>query len=327
MPLVGISDNIKLPAEFEFKALGEGYDIVCFNTEDETKFDSNLLQKLDAMLVWHAIITEKTASQLKRCKIVVRYGVGFDVIDYKALEKYNIPFCNNPDYGTEEVADTACAMILHIQRKIGLYNEQARQEFENWQRPHPPLFRTSTQTVGIVGVGRIGTAVVNRLKPFGYRILGFDPYQPAGHEKAVGYIRRYTLEELLAESDYVSIHCPLNEETQNMINEIFISQIKQGSAIINTARGGLLDNYDIIESALKNNTLSAIAFDVLPDEPPSNHSLIQAWRNQEEWQKGRIIINPHTAFFSNEAGYEQRFKSAETIKLYLEKGILRNQIK
>lgn len=326
MPLVGITDYVKSPAEIETKALGEGYDFVFFDSEDETRFDSELLQKIDAMLVWHAIITEKTARQLKQCKIVVRYGIGFDVVDYKALKKHNIPFCNNPDYGTEEVADTACAMILNLQRKISLYNEFARHEFKNWQTPNPPLFRTSTQTVGIVGVGRIGTAVINRLKPFGYRVLGFDPYQPAGHEKGVGYTRCHSLQELLSESDFVSIHCPLNEETRNMIDESFVSRMKKGSAIINTARGGLLDNYDIIESALKNNALSAIAFDVLPEEPPSDHSLIRAWRDQEEWQRGRIIINPHTAFFSNEAGYEERFKAAETIKLYLEKDLLRNQI-
>jgi len=327
MPLIGITDYFSLPAEIERKALGDDYEIVCFDTEDETEFDSNLLQKLDGMLVWHANITEITARQLKQCKIVVRYGVGFDVVDYKALEKYNIPFCNNPDYGTEEVADTACAMILNIQRKISVYNESARYEFGDWQRPQPPLYRTSKQTVGIIGVGRIGTAVINRLKPFGYRILGFDPYQPAGHEKAIGYSRCHTLEDLLHESDIVSIHCLLNEETQNMINHGFISHMKRGSAIVNTARGGLLDNYDIIESALKSDAISAIAFDVLPEEPPSNYTLIQAWRNQEEWQRGRIIINPHTAFFSNEAGYEERYKSAETIKLYLENGILRNQIK
>ena len=118
----------------------------------------------------------------------------------------------------------------------------------------------------------------------------------------------------------------LSDETRGMINSDFFGQLKNGSILVNTARGGLLESFDVLEQALKENRIHAAGLDVLPQEPPGNHPLIEAWRNREDWLEGRLWITPHLAFFSNQAWYEMRYKAAETVKLFFEHGILRNQI-
>ena len=265
--LIGITDYIVPPADIEQEAFGAA-EFVFLADWRASEENRRMWGAVDAILLWHWHMDEETAGVLDNCKIVVRYGVGYDLVNVAALTKRNIAFANTPDYGTEEVADTACAMILAIQRKIMSYDRACRNYTDGWQehllRPHQ---RTSDCTLGLVGVGRIGTAVVNRMKPFGYKIVGYDPYQPSGHEKAVGYTRVNSLDELLAQSDIVSIHCPLTNETRGMVNTEFINKMKTGVSLVNTARGGILESLDCIEQALRENHLAAIAFDVLPDEP------------------------------------------------------------
>lgn len=324
---IGITDYVQPPHDIERQAF-PGAEFVFLNSEDESRFDPELLAGLDALIVWHAPIGTRTARMLKQAKVVVRYGVGFDNIDISALDAAGIPFCNTPDYGTEEVADTTCGMILNIQRKIVSYDSACRTYKVGWQEHvQPPLKRTNTQTLGVIGVGRIGTAVINRMKSFGYRILGYDPYQPSGHEKAVGYQREHDLKRLLAESDIVTIHCPLTPETRGMVNDDFVADMKLGAALVNTARGQVVASFDCLEKALRSNRLRAVALDVLPEEPPpSGHPLIRAWREGEDWIKGRLIINPHTSYYSEGALFEMRYKAAETAYLCLQDGVLRNRI-
>ena len=324
--LVGITDYVVPPADIEQEAF-EGAEFVFLSDWRASEANRKIWQEVDAILLWHWHMDEATAEVLENCKIVVRYGVGYDLVDLDAMKKHNLPLCNTPDYGTEEVADAACAMILAIQRKIVTYDRKCRSYSYGWQenllKPHQ---RTSDQTVGLIGVGRIGTAVVNRLKPFGYRIMGYDPYQPSGHEKAVGYKRVNSLEELLSQSDIVSIHCPLTDETRSMVNSDFIGQMKAESSLVNTARGQILESLDCIEQGLRKGQLQSVSFDVLPDEPPGEHSLKKAWRNDEQWILGRVIITPHVGYYSERGWYEMRYKAAETARMFLAEGKLRNRI-
>jgi len=324
---IGITDYVRPPYDVESLTL-QNAEFIFLNSENIDDLDRNVLSDLDALMVWHAKIGEPTAKALKNDCIVVRYGVGFDNIDIAALSRKGIAFCNTPDYGTEEVADTACGMILNMQRKITSYDYACRNYQDGWQEHvQPPLKRTNMQTLGVVGVGRIGTAVISRMKAFGYRIIGFDPYQPSGHEKAVGYERKQHLEDLLKESDIVTIHCPLNDETRGLINDEFILKMKPGSILINTGRGKVLYNLDCLEKHLRSGHLSAISLDVLPEEPPPfDHPLINSWKNNEDWTMGRIIINPHSSYYSEQALFEMRYKAAETINLYFKEGFLRNQV-
>lgn len=324
--IVGITDHVTPPADIEQEAFSEAEFrfLSDWRAEEENREE---WQQVDAVLVWHWPVDWATLDVLERCKIIVRYGVGYDLVDVEAVAERGIPFSNTPDYGTEEVADTACSMILALQRKIVAYDRACREYTHGWQEHllHP-TWRTSDQTVGLIGVGRIGTAVVNRLKPFCYRIMGYDPYQPSGHEKAVGYHRVDSLADLLSEADIVSVHCPLTTETRAMMDAEFFRLMKPGASLVNTARGGILADLDCLEEVLRRGHLASAALDVLPDEPPKDHSLIRAWREDEPWIRGRLIITPHSAYYSERGWYEMRYKAAETARLYLVRGNLRNQI-
>ncbi len=324
--VVGITDYIQPPADIEQQGFPEA-EFRFLPDWREGKVQSDQWRDVDALLAWHLPINEQAAELLDRCKIVVRYGVGYDTVDVAALAKRGIPLCNTPDYGTEEVADVACGMILMIQRKLLLYDRAARGYEGTWQenllKPHQ---RTSEQTVGIIGVGRIGTALVNRLKPFRFRILGYDPYQPSGHEKAVGYERVDSQDELLGRSDIVTLHCPLSDETRAMVNGKFFSQMKKGAALVNTARGGIFEGLDCLADALRSGHLACAALDVLPFEPPKDHPLLRAWRDDEPWLSGRLVINPHAAYYSEQGWFEMRYKAAEAARLYLVQNRLRNRI-
>jgi len=323
---VGITDHIEPPADIE----QEGFPEAEFHFLGDWRTGAAAAEawrEMDALLVWHWIVDRETVEVLDRCRIVVRYGVGYDLIDLDALAARNIPLANTPDYGTEEVADAACAMILSIQRHLLAYDRAARTYGRGWQEnAMVSQQRTNVQTLGVVGVGRIGTAVVNRMKPFGCRILGYDPYQPSGHEKAVGYERTRSLAELLAESDIVTLHCPLTDETRGMIDAEFFGKMKPGASLVNTARGRILASLDVLEAALRSGQLSYAGLDVLPDEPPKPHPLLEAWRADEAWLGGRLLINPHVAYYSRQGSYEMRYKAAETARMLLLEGDLRNHI-
>ena len=323
-PKVGVSDYVQPPFDLELEALGESWEVV--------QIDSNLesfegLSDLDALLVWHAPITEETVKLLRSCRIVVRYGVGYDQINVPALENAGILFSNTPDYGTEEVADTAASMILHHVRRVGEYDYHCRHYAQGWQEHTlEPLMRTSTLCLGVIGVGRIGSALIRRMRPFGFRIIGYDPYQPSGHEKAIGYERVDAIADLLNQAHIVSMHCPASEETTGMIDADFLAAMKEGSLLVNTARGSLIASLDPIYRALRSGNLGAVALDVLPSEPPEQHPLLDAWRAESPWLRGRLTITPHTAYYSESAWKEMRFRAAQTIALFFEKGIYRNRV-
>jgi D-3-phosphoglycerate dehydrogenase len=325
--VVGIVGHPVETLDLEERALGPDIELVRLSASREEDLDPSDLHRLDALLAWRISLGARTADHLKRCRIVVRFSVGYDNIDVAAFSRAGIPFANNPDYGTEEVADSALAMILSLQRRIFEYDSRARGHRASWQSNIlPPVRRSRTLSVGVLGVGRIGTSVVNRLKPFGYSIIGFDPYQPSGHEKAIGYRRVHSLNELLVQSDILTLHCPSTPETRGIIDGAALERMKPGSILVNTARGKLVANLDVIEAALRSGRLAAAGLDVLPDEPPQPHSLLDAWRQREDWLDGRLVITPHVAFYADEAWIEQRSKACETVRLCLEEGRLRNVI-
>ncbi|WP_288349417.1 C-terminal binding protein [uncultured Thalassospira sp.] len=322
---IGVTDYVEPVHDVEARPYGADVEIRWLDFENA---ESDVpVGDLDALLVWHSHVDQGLVERLTNCKIVVRYGVGFDNIDIEALNAAGIAFSNTPDYGTEEVADTAVSMLLTHLRKLPEYDYRCRHYENGWQEHVlSPLKRSNQTTIGIVGLGRIGSAVALRLKAFGFDVCGFDPYRPSGHEKTLG-IRRYDdLTSMLSQCDAVTLHCPLNEKTQGLISEDFVYALPSGGLLVNTARGGLIASLDVLSEALRSGHLYAVALDVLPDEPPTDHPLIHAWRNEEPWLRGRLTINPHSAYFSDAALYEMRYKCAETAFLYLSRGLHRNAI-
>jgi D-3-phosphoglycerate dehydrogenase len=325
--IVGITDYYRAPFDIEAKALGGDVKFIDFNSRNEDDFDEDALRQLDALLVYHARITDKTLAKLEKCKIIVRYGVGVDNMDLEALKKRKIPLCNTPDYGIEEIAATAASHMLNLWRRISAYDRACRTYEEGWaQNLLKPILRLSEATIGVVGVGRMGAAFIRFMKPYGCRILGFDPHQLPGHEDTVGYERIDTLDDLLSASDAISLHCVLTPETAGMVDQSFIDAMKPGALLVNTARGGLFKDLNVVEQGLKSGQLGGLGTDVLPSEPPVDHSLISAWREDAPWLQGRLIITPHTAHYSETALYDMRYLAAETAALFIDQNEFRNRI-
>jgi lactate dehydrogenase-like 2-hydroxyacid dehydrogenase len=324
---IGVTHLVKPPFDPEQQAFSNQAEIIYFDTRDENQFDKSDLEKLDAFLVWTPSIGVQTARHLTKCKILVRYGVGYDKISRDVLSEHGIAFSNNPEYGPEDVADTAMALLLALQRRIVEHDCRARNYDGSWQENHlAPVKHSKNMTVGVVGLGRIGTSMSLRLKAFGYRVVGYDPYVSNGMFRALNIERAQSLSDLAGQIDALSMHCPLTAENRGMINEAFLAQTKPGLIFINTARGLLVSDLDVIESNLKSGQLSAVGLDVLPAEPPENHSLIRAWREHADWLTGRLLITPHNAFYSDHSMHECRFNAAQTARLFLEESIHRNAV-
>ena len=265
-------------------------------------------------------------AKLKKCKIFVKVAVGYDDVDLDAFSSRGIRVCNVPDYGTREVADHAIALMMTLTKSIAFHDENLRIDpLKNW-RPalNPYGRRLSTYTFGVLGLGRIGTAAARRAKAFDMRILFYDPYQPSGTELALGFDRAESLEQLMAESDVVSVHTPLNDETHNLVGERAFAAAKKGIVIINTARGPIID-LKALYDAMRNDTVLAAGLDVLPHEPANmNEPLLAAWGANEEWIKHRLVITPHSAFFTPESIRDIRAFAARTAARYVRDGILNN---
>ncbi len=305
MTQVFITDYIDNPS-IEKKVLGNSVSIE--NIAD-----------VEVLLVWHEHITGEYLDQFPKIKGVVRYGVGFDKIDLREIQNRGLVFCNTPDYGTDEVSDTALAMMLSLVRGVFAYDVFSRAYSDTWQENTiARLRRVSGLTLGVVGAGRIGTALMRKAKVLGMNIVFYDPYKDSGYEKAIGVSRCYDLSEFLAQCDVVSMHTPLTSETRAMVDENFINSMKQGSILINSSRGEVVKDLDVVYKALKSEKLSALALDVLPDEPPIDCALIRAWRNHDRELAHRIIINPHTAYYTQESYIEMRVKAAENAKRILD---------
>jgi lactate dehydrogenase-like 2-hydroxyacid dehydrogenase len=270
----------------------------------------------EVLLVWHQKIDTDYLSLFPNLKGIVRYGVGYDAIDLNAVKKRDIVFCNTPDYGTDEVSDTAIGMIMNITRGVFRYDYLCRDYKDGtWQENTIKDLRRSDQLVlGVIGAGRIGGSILRKAKAIGFNLVFFDPYRDRGYEKMLGVNRVDTLDELLKKSDVVSISTPLTSKTKGMVNIDFISKMKHKSSLVNTSRGEILANIDDFIAPIKSGKITGLALDVLPKEPPENKGLISAWKNRERWLDGKVIINPHTSYYSQNSYKEMRSKAALNAK-------------
>lgn len=295
-----------------------------FDIEEEVLGDEiskSIHEDIEVVLVWHKKIENDFIDQFPNLKAIIRYGVGYDVIqDLPYIKQKGIYASNTPDYGTEEVCDTSIAMIMNIARGITRYDYQCRDYKDgSWQtNTLKTIKRTSDYKLGIIGAGRIGGSVILKANSLRFQTYFYDPYLSSGTEKMLGAKRFETLDELLETCDIISINCPLNEETKALINEKFIAKMKKGASIVNTARGGIVKDLDVFYEPLKSGQLNCVNLDVIPNEPPKNGLMIDAWRKRESWLDGRFIINPHGAFYSDSAYFEMRHKAALNAKRVLD---------
>ena len=290
--------------------------------------DANLLSELsyedcaeaEGLMIFRLWVGADDIARFPRLRAIVRMGVGYDRIDRKAAEARGILVCNVPDYGTTEVADHAIALMMALRRGLLLHHDTQRAEPPApWHATVFPLLRRlSSQTFGIVGLGRIGTAAALRAKALGFKVIFFDPYRPRGAELAIGIGRAESLEELLRNSDVLSLHTPHSPETAGMIGAAELALLPQDAVLVSTARGSAID-VDALADALERGHLAGVGLDVLPVEPPTDPipRLLRAYRDRAPWTIGRLIITPHSAYLTPEAHLDIRIKSAETIRAAL----------
>lgn len=303
-PLIAIVDWKSSPLS-EYEALvekdviGDAARVETFYAEMDGILPDEVFEA-EAILLWHNIpVRAETLERLKKCRAIIRNGVGFDSVDIKAARKLGIPVCNVPDYGTEEVADHAIALAMALCRQLFPLDREAKQL--GWTiRVRPNLRRLRGLTFGIVGLGRIGTAAALRAKGLGFRVVFYDPYLPNGVQKAVGIERAPTLDALLEQTDVLSIHCPLNEETRHLIDQRELGLLKSGAFVVNTARGDIIEKTAILQ-ALHDGTLAGAGLDVIENEP---------LRTEEEAAAPNLIATCHAAFCSQESVVEMRSISA-----------------
>jgi D-3-phosphoglycerate dehydrogenase/C-terminal binding protein len=189
-----------------------------------------------------------------------------------------------------------------------------------------PLFRLRGRVFGIIGLGRIGTATARRAQALGMDVRFYDPFKPDGYDKAIGVQRVESLEELMRQSHVLSAHCPLNAASQRMINAQSLQWLPEGSYLINTARGDVVDT-SAIPDALASGRLAGAGIDVLVDEPPSaDDPLMVAWRDPRHPAYERLIVNPHAAFYCEEGLRDMRRKGAEACRRALAGEMIRNVI-
>lgn len=302
-------------AALEEGILGDLADVeaLCARSEEELV---GHVESADALLVYHCLsIGAGTIERLERCRVIVRCGVGYDNVDHRRARECGIPVCNVPDYGTEDVADAALGHTLALTRGIALLNSRMRTGSGIWSYTEAaPLQRLRGRTFGIIGLGRIGTAVALRALALGMDVVFYDPYRPDGTDKSIGVRRAESLEELLSQTFVLSLHCPLTPETHHMIDAAALARLPRGAYLVNTARGDVVDT-SAIPAAVASGHLAGAGIDVLAVEPPSpDDPLIAAWRDPQHPAYHRVLITPHTAFYSEQGLSDMRIKGSEGVR-------------
>jgi phosphoglycerate dehydrogenase-like enzyme len=308
------------PDEMERGILGDDVNIVKRDTAGLSELSDADCAEADGLMIMGFGVTGSDLARFPKLRCIVRMGVGYDKLDRPAAAGRNILVCNVPDYGTTEVADHAMALALTLRRGILLHHESQRHNPPApWRSFHHDMIqRLGTQTFGIVGLGRIGTAVALRAKAFNFRVVFYDPKHPNGHELGLGIERAPTLEDLLRQTNTLSVHAPLTSETKGLLGFDQLSLLPKGAVVVNDARGPIVD-LDALYKLLKSNHIAAAGLDVLPVEPPVDPipELLRAYRAKEEWLEGRLVITPHSAWLTPHSEMDTRRKSAETMRAAL----------
>ena len=318
-----ITDYLAPPPDIEQKELDGLATVHCLQARNNGELRGRL-RETDAIIIFHEVtMPAELVAELDCCRIIVRCGVGYDAVDIRAAGARGIPVCNVPDYGTDEVADHAIGLMLACNRGILRAERTVRFTLGPWdKRAVGSVPRLAGRTMGVVGLGRIGSATALRAKALKMRVIACDPYLRPGMEKVLG-VQMVDLPTLLAESDVVSLHTPLSEETRHLIDAPALARMKPTALLVNTARGAVVD-VDALAAALRAGRLAGAGIDVLPAEPPgADEPLIKLWQERTE-PFVNLIITPHTAFFSDEGMIEMRMKAAQEIARALRGERLRN---
>jgi len=253
-----------------------------------------------AVLNASAKLTSRVIETLKDCLVIARYGIGVDNVDIPAATAQGIIVCNVPDFCFEEVSDTAMSLILATTRKVCRMSQLVKQGI--WDRSlAKPIHTYGKQTLGLIAFGNIARALVKKARPFGFKIITHDPYVAPEVGKDYG-VEMVGLDTLLRESDVVSIHAPLNQETFHFIGEAQLKKMKPSAFLVNTGRGPVVDGKALYR-ALKEGWIAGAGLDVMEKEPPDADDPLLTLDN--------VVLTPHYASYTEESYYELQMKAAQ----------------
>ena len=304
--LDGYTEN---PGDLSWEAIEKYVNLTVYpRTEKELVVER--AKDADILIVNKVALTEEIISQLPKLRFVSTLATGFNQIDGKALRERDIPLSNIPAYSTNAVAQMVFAFILELTNRTAEYTQDVKSgtwsdcpDFCYW---NTPLYELDGKTLGIVGFGKIGSRVAEIGKAFGMKVLA---YTPSGKKDGFDDVTFTTLDDVVKNSDYISVHCPLTESTNGLINKEFIEKMKDNSYVINTSRGPVANEKDIAD-ALNSGRLTGYGTDVLSTEPPKKDNPLLSAKN--------CLITPHIAW----AAYETRLRLMgileENVKGFLE---------
>jgi D-3-phosphoglycerate dehydrogenase len=313
-PFVGVSDSVfpnLEPARAVLSKIGAELHLA-----DEPKVEAILrvARDADGLLVTYAKITAEMIREMKRCRIISRFGIGVDNVDIAAATAAGIVVTKVPDYCIDEVSDHAMALLLAAARKIPFAN--ARAQAGHWDlRAVVPIHRLRGGVLGLVGFGRIPQLVAPKAKAFGLQVLVFNRYGPPEVLTRAG-VEGVAFADLLKMSDYISIHTPLMPETNRLFRAEVFAQMKPTAYLINTARGPIIDEADLAR-ALDAGQLAGAALDVMTQEPPTGSPL---------FGRDNVILTPHTSFYSEESLVDLQTKAAEEVVRVISRQPPRNPV-
>lgn len=254
----------------------------------------------DILLNQYAPMNARVIGALKNCKAIIRYGIGVDTVDIDAATARGIYVCNVPDYGVDETSNQTIAMILAMARKLPIIHADVRRG--GWGLSSgKPMHRFAGSTLGFVGLGRIASAVVKKLKPFDLHMIAYDPYMDPAKAEEMG-VELVSFDALLQTSDYVTIHCPSTPANRHMFNDDVFARMKPTAYLINCARGAIVDT-DALIRALQEKKIAGAALDVIEPEPIAINNPLLAMDN--------VIIVSHFGGYSEEAVESLQTKAAQ----------------
>lgn len=294
-----MTDRAWPDAEIERTILADaGAELIEATATDETTL-AELAKDVDAIGTTWARATERVIRSCTKCRIVARFGIGLDNIDVRVATERGIPVTNCPDYCVSEVSDHALGLLLACARRIGFFHWRTKQGEYNLGVA-TTMRRLSSQTVGLIGLGHTARALVPKLRAIGFKILA---HTRSGNAYGTD-CNMVSLDELLTQSDFVSLHAPLTPETHHLINAERLRIMKPTAYVINTSRGGLIDATALL-NAIQTTKLAGAALDVFEPEPPD--------LNLPLYRDERVIITPHAAFVSAESLEQLRRQATNQI--------------
>ncbi|PWA25612.1 hypothetical protein CCH79_00001767 [Gambusia affinis] len=309
-PLVALLDGRDCTVEMPI--LKDLATVAFCDAQSTQEIHEKVLNEAVGAMMYHTItLTREDLEKFKALRIIIRIGSGYDNIDIKAAGELGIAVCNIPSAAVEETADSTLCHILNLYRRNTWLYQALRegtrvQSVEQIREVASGAARIRGETLGLIGFGRTGQAVAMRAKAFGFNVIFYDPYLQDGLERSLGVQRVYTLQDLLYQSDCVSLHCNLNEHNHHLINDFTIKQMRQGAFLVNTARGGLVDEKALAQ-ALKEGRIRGAAMDVHESEPFS-------FSQGPLKDAPNLICTPHTAWYSEQASLEMREAAATEIR-------------